>query len=110
MFAVDEMEFSPLIDVERAEGGVAGTLAPWAKESLRFGKEQVEVGEMFGCGVGEVFAGKSMGGGLRGDDLGGFAACGEVSASGDCALEDAVREVGPGAGGSALGEAGDDGG
>jgi hypothetical protein len=51
-----------------------------------------------------------MRGGLRGDDLGGLAAGGEVSASGDCDLKDAVREGGRGARGSSFGEAGVDGG
>ena len=51
-----------------------------------------------------------MRGGLRGDHGRGCAACGEVSASGDCELEDAMGEGGFGAGGSALGEAGVDGG
>src|SRR5216683_303708 len=68
------------------------------------------MGEMFGGGLGEVFAGERMHGGLRGHDRRGFAACGEVAASGDRELEDAVGEGGSGAGGSALGEAGVDGG
>ena len=65
---------------------------------------------MLGCGVGEVFAGEWGCGGLRGHHGWGFAACGEVSAASDRELDGAIGEGGFGAGGSALGEAGVDGG
>src|ERR1700722_1155104 len=51
-----------------------------------------------------------MGGWLRYDHGWGFAACGEVSAPRNCVLKDALPQSGLGTGGSALGEAGVDGG
>jgi hypothetical protein len=51
-----------------------------------------------------------MGGWLRCDHGWGFAACGEVSATRDCVLKDALPQSGLGAGGGAFGEAGADGG
>jgi hypothetical protein len=51
-----------------------------------------------------------MGGWLRCDHGWGFAACGEVSATRDCVLKDALPQSGLGAGGGAFGEAGVDGG
>ena len=89
---------------------MAGTLAGWAEESFRFGEEQIETSELFGGSCGEVGTGEWMRGWPRSNHGRGLAACGEVSAAGDGELKDAVREGGFGASGSALGQAGIDGG
>ena len=57
VFAVDEVELAPLADIERAEDGVSGTWAGGAEEIFCFGEEQIEMGQMFRGGLGEVFAG-----------------------------------------------------
>ena len=72
--AVHELKHAPLVDVEWAEDCVAGELAGGTEENLRFREERVEMGEMFGGGVGKGFAGEWVRGGLRRDDRWGFAA------------------------------------
>ena len=57
MFAVYQMKSAPLVDIERAEDVVVDASAPRAEESFRLIEEQIEAGEMVGCGVGEGFAG-----------------------------------------------------
>jgi hypothetical protein len=44
MSAVDQMESAPLVDVEGAEDGVCGALAPRAEESFRFVEDEIEAG------------------------------------------------------------------
>src|SRR5438309_1474004 len=104
------MESAPLGDVEWAEDVVGDALGRRTEESLRVVEKQIQASEVFGCGLGEVFAGEQVSAGLRGHDGRGCAASGEVSASGDRVLGDASGDGGFGAGGSALGEAGADGG
>jgi hypothetical protein len=72
--AVHELEHTPLIDVERAEDCVACALAGGTEESLSFREERVEMGEVFGGSVGEIFAGEWVRGWLRRNHRRGFAA------------------------------------
>ena len=55
--AVHKLEHAPLVDVERAEDSVTGALARGTEESLGFGEERIEMGEVFGGSVGESLAG-----------------------------------------------------
>ncbi len=87
---------------------MAGELDVGAEEGLGFGEKQIEMCEAFGGGVGEQLAGESMGGWLRRDDGWRLAACGEVAATSDRVLKDALWDGGLSAGGSALDEAGVD--
>ena len=58
MSTVHKLEHAPLVDIKRAEDSVVRELVRWTEEGLGFGQEQVEMGEVFRCGVGEVFAGE----------------------------------------------------
>jgi hypothetical protein len=108
MPAVHELEHAPLADIEWTEDRVTGALAGGTKEGLGFGEEQVEMGEVFGGGLGEVFAGEWMRGWWRRDKGRGLAAGGEVSVTSDCVLKEALPEGGLGSGRSAFREAGVD--
>jgi len=72
--AMHELEQTPLINVEWAEDCVACELAGGTEENLRFREERVEMGEMFGGGVGKGFAVEWVRGGLRHDHCRGLAA------------------------------------
>ena len=108
--AVHELEHPPLVDVERAEDGMAGELAGRTEETLRFGEKRVEMGEVFGGGLSESLAGEWVRGGLRHDHRRGCAAKREVSATTDRILKDTLPERGLCASGRAFGETGVDGG
>ena len=79
MLAVDEMKYAPLVDAERAEDDVAGALAVGPKIFSASVAEEIEVGEVFGGGVGEVFAGERKRCGSGRDERRGFAAVGKVA-------------------------------
>ena len=44
MFAVDQMKFAPLVDIERAKDVVVDALASRTEESFRLVEDEVEAG------------------------------------------------------------------
>ena len=79
-------------------------LAGRTEEGLSFGEEKVQLGEVTFGGFSELVAGEWMGGRSGCDERGGCTACGEVAATRDGVLEDALFEVRGGASGSAFDE------
>jgi len=106
--AVHKLEHAPLADIERTENGVSSELVGSTEECFRFSEDQVEMGEVFGGGLDEGFAGEWVSGRLRRDERRGLTASGEVTATSDCILKDALPEGGLGASRSAFREAGVD--
>jgi hypothetical protein len=86
MLAVNELESSPLIYVERPEDCVARKFAFGPEEFFRFGAEQIEVSQMFGGGGGELFAAEWVSRWSRRDHGRGFASVREVAATDDGVL------------------------
>jgi hypothetical protein len=56
VLAVDEMEPTPLCDVEGTENCVGRAVTGGTEESLRFVEEQVEMVEVVDGSMGQVFA------------------------------------------------------
>jgi hypothetical protein len=100
--AVHKLKHTPLINIEWSQDRMARALGGWAKESLRLNKEQLEIAEVFGGCVSEIFARQRMESWLGHHDRRSFAAQGEVSATGDCVLKDPLPKARFGASGSAL--------
>ena len=105
MFAVDELELAPLIDVEGPQGGVARELTGTSKELLCFRTELIEVSQVLGCGNSKLFATELMGGWLGRHHEWGFAAVGEVAEMDEGVLAEMLRDAGFRFGGGAFGEA-----
>ena len=60
VFAVDKLKLTPLIDSEWAEDHMAGAPAGGTEEFFGFGAEEIELCEVIGCGVGELFTAEGM--------------------------------------------------
>ena len=106
MLAVDELKSAPLVDAERAKDDVAGTSLRGAEDFLGFVAEGVDAIEVFGDGVGEVFAGEWKRCRSGRDGRRGFAAGWKVAEMDERVLPEALQDGGFGAGGCALGDAG----
>jgi hypothetical protein len=107
VFAVDELKLAPLVDSEGTECHVAGELAGGAEEFLCFGAEKVELREVVGGGLSEVFAADGMGCRCsRCDKRRGLATMWEISETDHGVLAEMLGDAGFGAGRVAFGEAG----
>ena len=106
MFAVNELELAPLIDVEGPQGGVAREFAGTTEEILCFGTELIEVSQVLGCGSGKLLTAELMGGWLGRHHEWGFAAVGEVAEMDEGVLAEMLGNAWFCARGCLLGEAG----
>jgi hypothetical protein len=106
MLAVNELELTPLIDVEGPECRVARKFAGGPKELFCFDAELIEVTKMFGCGRGELFAAEWVCCRLRRYHGRGFAAVREVSEVDESVLAEVLGDVGFCASGSSFSETG----
>jgi len=105
MLAVDELEFSPLVDVERPEGHVAGEPAGCAEDLFCLSTELIEMCQMFGRSVGEFFSAELAVCDRRRNQRRGFASMREVAEMDESVLGHMLWDAGLCAGGGSLGEA-----
>jgi hypothetical protein len=105
VFAVDELKLAPLIDSEWPEGHMAGASAGGTEEFFGFSAEEIELREVVGRCLGEIFTAERMSCGCdRCDQRWGFAAVGKIPEMDEGVLNQILRDVGFGFGGGAFGE------
>jgi len=106
MFAVNELELAPLIDVEGPQGGVAREFAGTTEEILCFGTELIEVSQVLGCGGGKLLTAELMGGWLGSHHGRGFASVGKIAEMDESVLAEMLGDAWLCSSGCLPGEAG----
>ena len=79
MLAMDELELSPLVDVERPQDHVAREPAGGAEEFFGLSTQMIEMCQMFGRGGGEFFSAEPVVCGGRRDQRRGFTSVRKVA-------------------------------
>ena len=79
VLAVNELEFSPLVDVEGSKRHMARKFAFGPEEFFGFGAEQIEMIQMFGGGSDELLSGERMSRGTGRDHSRSFTSVREVA-------------------------------